>query len=184
MGKAVTKILIFAAGAVTGAFVAWKTLKTKYEELAEEEINSVKEVFEKNREREMGQPDEERTSPDISDKEVDKYHELLRENGYTYDKKKPKKTSAHYNHIIPPNEFGEYSEYDEMSLIYYADQIVAEEDGSIVEDVEKVIGFESLTHFGEYAEDTVYVRNDRYKSYYEVYKDSRNYADVYRRPTI
>lgn len=178
MNNVLTKVLIFAAGAVTGGIVTWKLLKTKYEDLAQEEIDSVKEVFEKNSERKAT---EEKTA---GDDDVEEYHRIVKESGYVPENHKPKKSSAHYNHIILPNEFGEYPEYDRMELIYYADQIVAESDGSIVEDVEKVIGFESLSHFGEYADDVVYVRNDRYKSYYEVYADSRKYADVYRRPNI
>lgn len=38
-------VLMFAAGAAIGSAVTWKVVKTRYERIAQEEINSVKEVF-------------------------------------------------------------------------------------------------------------------------------------------
>ena len=38
-------VLIFAAGAAIGSAVTWKLIKTKYEQIANEEIESVKEFF-------------------------------------------------------------------------------------------------------------------------------------------
>ena len=38
-------VLVFAAGAAIGSAVTWKVVKTKYERLAQEEINSVKEAY-------------------------------------------------------------------------------------------------------------------------------------------
>lgn len=48
----------------------------------------------------------------------------------------------------------------------------------MVEDVEDSVGFESLSHFGEYEDDSVYVKNDARKCYYEILLDERNYSDV------
>lgn len=47
-----------------------------------------------------------------------------------------------------------------------------------VDDVEEIVGEESLTHFGEYEDDSVFVRNDRLKCDYEILLDQRNYSDV------
>ena len=43
----VTEVAMFAAGAAIGALVTWKLVKNKYERIAQEEINSVKETFAK-----------------------------------------------------------------------------------------------------------------------------------------
>ena len=48
----------------------------------------------------------------------------------------------------------------------------------IIENVEDVIGFESLNHFGEYEDDSVYVRNERLRVDYEVLLDLRTYTEV------
>ena len=38
------KILIFSVGAAIGSVITWKLVKTKYERIAQEEIDSGKEV--------------------------------------------------------------------------------------------------------------------------------------------
>ena len=45
MNNALSKILIFAAGAAIGSAATWYFVKTKYERIANEEIESVKEAF-------------------------------------------------------------------------------------------------------------------------------------------
>ena len=49
MNDTLNKVFIFAAGAIIGSVVTWKIVKTKYEQIANEEIESVKERF-RNRE--------------------------------------------------------------------------------------------------------------------------------------
>ena len=49
MNDILNKAFIFAAGAIIGSAVTWKIVKTKYEQIANEEIESVKERF-RNRE--------------------------------------------------------------------------------------------------------------------------------------
>ena len=47
MKTTLSNFIIFATGAAIGSVVTWKIVKTKYEQIAKEEINSVKEVFSK-----------------------------------------------------------------------------------------------------------------------------------------
>ena len=44
--------------------------------------------------------------------------------------------------------------------------------------MDNVVGLESLTHFGEFEDDSVFVRNDRLKCDYEILLDQRTYSDV------
>ena len=81
-------------------------------------------------------------------------------------------------YVISPDEFGEFEDYERISLSYYTDQILADEDDEKVEDVDNVVGLESLAHFGEYEDDSVFVRNDRLKCDYEILLDQRTYSDV------
>lgn len=81
-------------------------------------------------------------------------------------------------YIISPEEFGEFEDYERISLSYYADQVLADEDDEKVEDVDNVIGLESLTHFGEFEDDSVFIRNDRLRCDYEILLDQRTYSDV------
>ena len=52
-------VLIFTAGAVIGSLITWKLVKTKYENIANEEIASVKETFSKYNKCENESEDEE-----------------------------------------------------------------------------------------------------------------------------
>ena len=46
MSKSIlSKVFIFAVGAAIGSAVTWKLVKTKYEKIANEEIESVKEIY-------------------------------------------------------------------------------------------------------------------------------------------
>lgn len=178
----------FIIGAASGATVAWYLLKDKYETLAQEEIDSVKEVFAR-REQEMkdetvkrnvaeGIKDSDRTKPDLKE-----YAEHLKKNGYTRysdlsadDEGVSDKQTKPY--VIPPEQFGDDENYDQISLTYYADGVLADENDEVIDDVEETVGIESLNHFGEYEDDSVFVRNDTRKCDYEILLDQRTYSEV------
>ena len=178
----------FIIGAASGATVAWYLLKDQYETLAQEEIDSVKEVFAR-REQEMkdetvkrnvaeGIKDADRTKPDLKE-----YAEQLKKNGYTRysdlsadDEGVSDKQTKPY--VIPPEQFGDDENYDQISLTYYADGVLADENDEVIDDVEETVGIESLNHFGEYEDDSVFVRNDTRKCDYEILLDQRTYSEV------
>lgn len=58
--------------------------------------------------------------------------------------------------------------------------MLADECGEEVDDVEEIVG-DGLEHFGEYEEDSVFVRNDAKRCDYEILKDLRNFSDVKRK---
>ena len=178
----------FIIGAASGATVAWYLLKDKYETLAQEEIDSVKEVFARP-EQEMkdetvkrnvaeGIKDSDRTKPDLKE-----YAEQLKKNGYTRysdlsadDGGVSDKQTKPY--VIPPEQFGDNEEHEQISLTYYADGVLADENDEVIEDVEDAVGIDSLNHFGEYEDDSVFVRNDARKCDYEILLDQRTYSEV------
>ena len=86
-------------------------------------------------------------------------------------------------HVITPEEFGELYDYEKVSLIYYADGVLTDEDDNIVDDVDGIVGIDSLNMFGQYEEDSVYVRNDERRCDYEILMDERKYHQV-KRPKI
>ena len=81
-------------------------------------------------------------------------------------------------YVIPPDEFDELDGYEVISLTYYADGVLTDDYNEPVEDVENTVGSDSLTHFGEYEDDSVFVRNDNLKVDYEILADMRKYSDV------
>ena len=186
-----SNLMIFVAGVAVGSAATWHYVKQKYEQIAQEEIDSVKEVFSKKEEVTVDSSSNDSRS--MAEKAKDKpsiveYAAKLHEEGYTnYSTNKTEEVKKEvidkemYNekpYIITPDEFGDIDGYETISLSYYADKILADDNDEVVDDVEDVVGFESLNHFGEYEDDSVFVRNDRLRCDYEILLDKRRYADV------
>jgi len=183
--------MMFVLGVAVGSVVTWRYVEKKYEQIAQDEIDSVKEVFSK-RETEFTEDTEVQIKADNAKKKpsVIEYAAWLRKRGYTnysdmVDEKpeevKEEPMSVDKPYVIAPEEFGELDDYETISLIYYADQILADDNDVIVDDIEDVVGFDSLNSFGEYEDDSVFVRNDRLKCDYEILLDQRKYSDVIKR---
>lgn len=81
-------------------------------------------------------------------------------------------------YIISPEEFGESGNYTQISLTYYSDGVLADDEDEIIEDIDDTVGEDFADHFGDYEDDSVFVRNDRLRCDYEILKDNRSYHDV------
>ena len=64
-------------------------------------------------------------------------------------------------YIITPEEFGSQYDYDPVSLTYYADGVLTDDNNEEVDDISDIVPVDFADHFGEYEDDSVYVRNDR-----------------------
>ncbi len=196
MNNKITSFMIFIFGAAVGSVVTWQYTKKKYEQIAQEEIDSVKETFSKLKEVKSkdNESEENNNVRTIVERTKDKpsiveYAAKLRKQGYInysntdsfYEEEMDENMINDKPYVISPDEFGEFDDYDTISLIYYADQVLADEDDELVEDIEETVGFESLNAFGEYEDDAVFVRNDRFKCDYEILLDQRKYSDVIKR---
>lgn len=182
----INKIVIFTAGVAIGVAASWKFFENKYKKIAQEEIDSVKEVFsrkEKTEKEEAAKPEEE-DEAEVDDQEVVEYSKVINNLGYSKEIANDEKggvTVARAPYVIPPDEFGEDPEYGTESLTYYADGVLTDDFDHEIEDVESMVGEESLTHFGEYEEDSVFVRNEEHKTDYEILRDERKFSDVPKR---
>ena len=160
-------------GGAAGVAVSWQYFKTKYQEISDEEIASVKKTFARREPVEIdpdmqNKAEQAREKPDIAT-----YANILKENGYRdYSNAESQKK---------PDSFGEMDDYNRISLTYYADGVLADEDDEVVDDVDATVGSDALNHFGEYEDDSVFVRNDSRKCDYEILLDTRNYADVVKK---
>jgi hypothetical protein len=85
-----------------------------------------------------------------------------------------------FPYVISHEEFMENNfEHSQTQLTYYdGDDVLAEADGSLILDTEKVVG-DTLDRFGDGSRDAniVYVRNEVTESDYEVVRSSGSYAD-------
>lgn len=185
------------AGAAISSAVTWCCAKKKYEKIVQEEINSVKEVFAKKERVSQAKmtvdvrqtADQAKEKPDILE-----YASFIQKYGGNTGEEKvmaadTRAGSSNQNseeedimkdrdpYVIPPEEFGEFEDYEKISLTYYADGVLADDGDEIVDDVEDMVG-DALWHFGEYEDDSVFVRCDERKCDYEILLDQRNFSDV------
>jgi hypothetical protein len=201
---------MFAAGAAIGSAVTWKILKTKYDRLIQEEIDSVKEAFsdrfdsavesdDEENEDEDEDEDEESTGPsrkinwseleDIIDEDEDEdedeefteaekieYEELA--STYTGEKGGVEDMLFKPPYVISPYDFGELDDYSQIELTYYLDGILEDDEYHIVTDADDLIGPDALNTFGEYEDDSVFVRNERLRTDFQILKDYRTYDEA------
>lgn len=85
-----------------------------------------------------------------------------------------------YPYMITVEEFSEGKEgYSSVGLYYFADKVLADKNLNPIDGIDSKIGFESLNQFGP-SVDTVFVRNDRLKTDYEIIYDARQYIDAFK----
>lgn len=187
----------FAIGVATGVAATWQYFKKKYEAKADEDIASAKEGLKRLYNQKLEADDKKNINPaddfpkpnrkpeHFNEKpNINDYAKVLGNTGYTdYSKNEPEKKEEEKEtykppYVISPDEFGMDDDYQRISLMYYADHILADDDDELVEDIEATVGIESLTHFGEYDDDCVYVRNERLMVDYEILRSLKTYSEV------
>lgn len=178
MNRTLSNVFIFTVGAAIGSAVSYKILKTKFEKIAQEEIESVKQTFSKRTVdlEEAHNRDMNRVYRDILDKTNEK---ILQENGYTnYSGISKDVENLDEPYVIPPDEFGDFDEYEQVTLYYYADGVLTDDVDEPVDDVEGTVGSNALDSFGEWEDDAVHVRNDKLQCDFEILRKCDNFADI------
>ena len=112
-----------------------------------------------------------REKPDIIN-----YNKMLKDLNYKQDTEENTEEFSEYPYLILGDKipYGKKNDangvpYDTITLIYYEDGVVADTSYEIIDDVDRTIGNESLTHFGDFPnKGSIFVRNDRLKTDFEV----------------
>lgn len=167
-----SKEVIFSliAGMAIGACATATYFKKKYERIAQSEINSVKEVLSKH------MTDNPEKQDDKQEPKSELYSDALKAFRSYRGSENEEPATAHGPYVISPKEFGGADGYDTISLTYYSGNgVLVDDNDEQVEDVEELVGEGSLTCFGEYEDDSVYVRNDERKCDYEILLDESSY---------
>lgn len=174
MALYMNKAIVFTIGVAAGSVATWLIVREKYRKLADEEIASVVERF-KNREKIEEGLDE---IKETYEKKPNKYPELVEGLEYSVrdlerlangeeiqDEDKPYEIFVTPGvdrvepFVISPDEFGEIPDFDTETWHYYTDGVLVNTNEEIVDDAELYIG-DALSHFGEFADDCVHVRNE------------------------
>lgn len=179
-----SNIIVLAIGAAVGSLVTWRLLKEKYERHAQEEITEIRKFYaDKANERSDNleelkksfEPKVFASNAETNDRA--QANNICETNGYTKGGEK-EVFNDDKPYVISPDEFGTIDYYETVSLTYYADGVLTDDADEPIDDVDDVVGTESLTHFGEYEDDSVFVRNDIYRCDYEILLDNRRYTDI------
>lgn len=199
------KMVAFILGTGVGAGVMAYVCKTKYEVMIQEELESIKQSYNeklhdagyitfdsedafKNLNRETEDPTEDNMmehASRLSKKAITNYSAMSAVKEEKGDEEVPKNVVIKEEldvikekiQAIPPDEYGDDTDYDTITLTLYLDGIITDEDDDPISHVEDIIG-NALQHFGDYEEDRLFIRNDANHTYYEVIRDERNYSEV------
>lgn len=181
MHNGIKYTLIFSCGAAVGVAASWKIFETKYNRILDEERIAIKDYY-KNKYEKSSEPTEavdENPETPVEDEEIivkTEYKKLI--NDYVgeggsdaMEFTKPR--------ILSPAEFGDIENYETETLTYYANDVLTDDWGNIIEDPEDLVGTDFMHHFDVYEDDpdTVYVRNEKYRADYEICRDEGIWDD-------
>ena len=166
----------FIFGGVVGAVAMrlWMTRKT-----ADTPEESEKEQVLAMMKEELQKTDEDVIEGELVG-ETDKAEYIKLVDRYTPAKSTEEDESTPY--VISPMEFGDFEDYQAISLTYTADGVLLDDAFDPVEDIDKTVGKDFAKNFGTYPDDpdTVYIRNDALCSDFEICKDLRTAEDFHK----
>ena len=173
-------LLGFAAGLVIGAVAGIYLAKDKIMADAKQEIEEVREYYKSKKESKKEEVKEEQIEQEQPKEEKEEYKEIAN-NYVNYNKIEQSKVQTMLEdtpYIIDVDEFGMNEEYDTMCLTYFADGVLIDDSDEVVEDPDVVVGLDNLKIFEEFGASAVYVRNEIWKTDFEILKDDWNWADL------
>lgn len=151
----------FAAGAILGAIAAWRySVHSSEEETYDEEFDDTN-------------ADADDISEESAEEEKAEAQQIAIDEGYTAEEAEPKDP-----YVISSDEFGFFEDFEEITLTYYSDDILADDQDRIIEDKETIIGRDALSRLTNTDDETVYVRNEKLKVDYEICYDYKRFAEV------
>jgi hypothetical protein len=193
-------ILMFIGGIVVGAGASWVYHKNKYEQMVQDEVESLREhmkngkstnteptEFEAKDENEEIKQAKEYYDNNLAEEEYDesmaRVHNLVRENHYTSSNDKEENMANKYKKpfVVTPDDFASVPGFDTDTFYYHQDDIISNGDNEMLgeHEVEQILGLSVLQikeQFGVYEEDSVYIRNMRMKCDYEILREEENFT--------
>lgn len=186
-----SNLCIFIGGALIGSSVTYLIVKNKYESIIDEEIESVKETYEEvygEKVKTATLVDETSDMPHPREKNQRAYEELIKQYGNKSNEDESEEDDEEGDedemndmvepYVITPDEFGDTG-YETVCLTLYADGVITDDFGDMMsdDDIDTLIGRDSLKHMGENPEDpdVLYVRNENEEVDYEIARDVDKY---------
>lgn len=170
-------ILSFTIGVAVGALITWTYHKNKYEEMVQEEVESLREHSKKKKDISSKADMEE--SKEVDDEEIkeesSKAKKIINYCKYStspeVDEDEVDRSEGPY--LITPDEFATVDGFDNDTFYYYNDDIIVNCNQEMINDVDIEDLFGLKTHeikeqYGVYEDYAVYVRNPKLKCDYEI----------------
>jgi hypothetical protein len=169
----IREVLCFALGAAAGFGAATYFMKTKYEAMVDEEVKSVMEWAKKKEKEPLTVNDGELSHSE----EVEKFNEIAP--NYNKISEKVNKVMDEYKpYRISEGDFVvDDDEYAKVSLEYYSDDDSLFEGSEYISNVEETVGEDNLDFFASMGDEIMYVRNEKYKTDYEVCRIAGRYSE-------
>lgn len=183
MNNKVIGVLMFVLGAAVGVLGTYKIFKTKYEQIAQEEIDSVKETFAKHNESQTFINEGEVGGDPTSIQEIyatteETFGDQTGKKNMIYRKPNPKRHKAYNKELIKVNtvtpeqieerdpeipyvitleEWEEISEdktYEKLELSYFAeDDTLCDDHEEMLPESAMLLGYDFVEHFGNGSDD-------------------------------
>lgn len=165
MQKILMNTAIFLAGGIIGSLITLKVMKNKQT------------VNEDNQEETFDPISDDETNKNVLYQIKEKLEELKKDDKSRFDDEQEDDVDMFGPQIIEPQELWEL-DYPMLTLIYYEeDHVLTDDRNKIIANAEELVGHDFAKHFGEYEEDTVYIRNNKVKVYYEILRDYGSYSE-------
>lgn len=173
MKKFLLPLLTALVGGGIGVLATRTYFDKLYRKREDEAVASVKAVFARHGKAAEGKPDEERPADPLkayAQEEIDPEEVVSM----------PKRAERRRPYVIRPEEFGMRDGYETLTFYAFADGTLAD-DGERRMNAKRVaetVGMDAVNHFGEYEDDSVFVRNERLHTDYEIIRDERPYEEL------
>jgi hypothetical protein len=182
-------ILSFIAGIGLGVAISWSFHKNKYEEMVQEEVESLRQVKVKKEESLDVDKEVRVEDPEEMDNSAEKEYEehlsevktIINYNGYSKKdnvEKEESKSPKNPLYVITPDEFASEVGYDTDTFYLFEDDVIADDRNEKVTNVKETFGLtveEIRNQFGVHEDDAVYIRNERLKTDYEILRELDTY---------
>ena len=190
----------FVAGAIIGAGAAWYFTRDYYKGTV---IATIKEDSKKATKKAEELVQVAKEASEKAEKKVkEAYNNIISKNSYSQfyaDKKeevKPinsnvaspnpeaeieyqKQKEENPFEYISPEDYGENPDWSTMDLTYYKDGYLVDDLNNIIDDIDGSVGPDFMNHFGEYAENMAFIRNNLRECDYEIMAINQNFTDIF-----
>lgn len=187
-------VLFFIAGIGVGVITTSIYCKNKYEAIMQEEVEELRNM--NNKEEKVADPSEGcitkdklnnetksqkemwEQSMEAKDKEI--ANKIINYSGYSKTESNEETKEINSLSFITPDEFASLVGYDTDSFYIYEDNVIVNENNEVISDVKETFGFtteEIRVQFDENQSNSVYIRNNKLKTDYEILIDLSKYYE-------